>query len=505
MLQTNRKNFRNAIRNFPLDQRDIIVLKICSASIAAALLVSFSASAASPTAPPAISPSSSAPSTTAVTAPERIRATGRELLQELIEVDTTSAHGTTAAVERLAQRFIAAGFAPADVLVVGDNPLKRNLVVRVHGRGEREPVLLFAHLDVVDAPRADWHYDPFKLTEDGGYFYGRGTIDIKGAAAGLVSALLRMHEEGVTPRGDYILALTAGEEDGADNGIQWLLAHRPELIKAAYSLNQDDNGPALRNGRPADLTIETAEKIYLSYTMTVRSPGGHSSLPTPDNAIYRLAQALVKLSGYQFPLRTSAVTRNYFAGLASQYSGQTAADLRAVARDPSDMAAMTRVAASSTYNNAQLRSTCVATLLQAGPAENALPQMAQATVNCRLLPDEDPAQVDAVLKQVVADPQIQIKRVAEPNLSPASPVDAALFKQIADVAATVWGTIPVTPYMSAGASDSVFLRAKGLPSYVFDGIAADVDDDRWHARDERIPVASFYQSLEFDYRLLKAL
>jgi acetylornithine deacetylase/succinyl-diaminopimelate desuccinylase-like protein len=442
----------------------------------------------------------------AATAPERDQVRGHEILKELIETDTTSAHGsTTAAAEKLAQRFLAAGFAPADVLVLGDNPRKRNLVVRVHGHSERPPVLLFAHLDVVVARREDWHYDPFKLTEDGGYFYGRGTIDIKGAAAGLVDALLRLHEERIVPRGDYIMALTAGEEDGEDNGIQWLQKHRADLLKAAYGLNQDDNGPATRNSKPSVLTIETAEKVYLSYALTVRNPGGHSSLPTPDNAIYRLAQALVKLSALQFPLRTNAVTRGYYAGLASQYSGQTAADMRAIGHDPSDAAAMARIAASSTYNNAQLRTTCVATMLEAGHAENALPAMARATVNCRLLPDEDPAHVDAILKQTVADPAIEVARVAEPNLSPASPVDQALFARIADVARSVWGPVPVSPYMSAGASDSVFLRAQGMPVYVFNGIPVDVDEDRWHGQDERIPVASFYESLEFDYRLLKAL
>jgi acetylornithine deacetylase/succinyl-diaminopimelate desuccinylase-like protein len=441
-----------------------------------------------------------------VTAPERDQVRGREILTELIEIDTTSVHGsTTAAAEKLAQRFVAAGFAPADVMVLGDNPKKRNLVVRVHGRGERPPVLLFAHLDVVAANREDWHVDPFKLTEKDGYFYGRGTMDIKGAGVGMVDALLRMHEEHVVPRGDYILALTAGEEDGDDNGIQWLLAHRPELIKAAYGLNQDGGGPEIRGGKPAVLSVETAEKVYLSYTLTVHNPGGHSSLPTADNAIYRLAQGLTKLSALQFPLRTNSATRGYYTGLAALSVGQTADDMRAVGHDPSDAAAVARLAASSTYNNAQLRTTCVPTLLQGGHGENALPQMARATVNCRLLPDEDPAHVDDVLRQTVADPGIEIARVAPPNLSPATPVDRALFARIADVAHGVWGPIPVSPYMAAGASDSVFLRAQGMPVYVFNGIAYDVDDDRSHGQDERIQVASFYQSLEFDYRLLKTL
>ncbi|MET0581672.1 MAG: M20/M25/M40 family metallo-hydrolase [Pseudoxanthomonas sp.] len=431
---------------------------------------------------------------------------GREILRELIDTDTTPDHGsTTAAAELLAGRFLAAGFDPADVQVVGDNPLKRNLVVRLRGSGEREPILLLAHLDVVEARREDWHFDPYKLTEDGGYFYGRGTSDIKGGAAGLVATLLRLRQENTVPRGDYVLALTAGEEDGGDNGVQWLLAHRPELIKAEYSINVDGGGPEIRGGKPAVLSVETAEKIYLSFTLTARNPGGHSSQPTPDNAIYRLAQGLTKLSAFQFPLHTNSATRGYYAGLAKLYSGDAAADMLAAAREPQDPAVLKRLAATSTYNNAQLRTTCTPTLLKGGHAENALPQMAQATVNCRVLPDEDLDGIDVALKRTLDDPDIEVARVAVPNPSPPSPVNAELFARIAEVAESVWGEIPVSPYMSAGATDSVFLRAIGMPVYVFNGIPYDVDDDRAHGQDERILVSSYYQSLQFNYRLLRAL
>ena len=445
-------------------------------------------------------------SSAAEQAPAAHRTLGRELLRELIDIDTTPDHGsTTAAAEAMAKRFLDAGFDPADVLVVGDNPLKRNLVVRLRGRGEREPILLLAHLDVVEAKREDWHFDPFKLTEDGGYFYGRGTSDIKGGAAGLVATLLRLRQEGFVPRGDYVLALTAGEEDGGDNGVQWLLAHRPELIKAEYSLNVDGGGPEIRNGKPAVLSVETAEKIYLSFTLTARNPGGHSSLPTPDNAIYRLAQGLARLSALQFPLHTNSATRGYYAGLTKLYSGEVGAEMLAASREPQDPAALARLAATSTYNNAQLRTTCTPTLLKGGHAENALPQMAQATLNCRVLPDEDLAGVDLALKQALADPDIELTRVAEPHPSPPSPVNAELFAHIAEAAKAVWSEMPVSPYMSAGATDSVFLRAAGMPVYVFNGMPYDVDDDRAHGQDERILVASYYQSLQFNYRLLKAL
>ncbi|WP_431636405.1 M20/M25/M40 family metallo-hydrolase [Dyella sp. KULCS107] len=441
------------------------------------------------------------------TVPPAEHALAHDLLVQMVGTDTTSEHGsTTVLAEALAQRFLKAGFPAADVQVVGDDPKRRNLVVRLRGQGQREPILLLAHLDVVEALPQDWHLPPFKLTEQGGYFYGRGTMDIKGGGAGLVATLLRFHQEGFKPKGDYILALTAGEEDGKSNGVQWLLAHRPELIRSQYSINVDGGGPEIRHGRTQVVAVETAEKVYASYTLTVRNPGGHSSLPTPDNAIYRLAAGLMRLSQLDFPLHTNSATRGYYARLATLYTGQAARDMRAVAHDPSDSAAMQRLAASTPYNNAHLRTTCVPTLLAGGDAENALPQMARATVNCRILPGEDPAAVQAKITQALADPQIAVAPVAPAPASPPSPIDKALFAQIAQTAKDVWGqAMPVSPYMSAGASDSVFLRAAGMPSYVFNGISYDVDDDRSHGQDERILVDSYYRSLDFNYRLLKNL
>jgi acetylornithine deacetylase/succinyl-diaminopimelate desuccinylase-like protein len=307
------------------------------------------------------------------------------------------------------------------------------------------------------------------------------------------------------PRGDYVLALTAGEEDGDANGIQWLQTHRPELLRVSYAINVDGGGPEIRDGRPAVLSVETAEKVYLSYTLSAHDDGGHSSLPRPGNPIYRLTDGLGRLARLQFPLRTNASTRGYYAGLAELYSGQLADDMRTAANIDADAAALERLAASSTYNNAQLRSTCTPTLLEGGHAENALPQLARATINCRLLPDEDFVTVDALLTKTLADPDIQLARVAEPTPSPPTPVNADLFAAIAAAAKPLWGDIPVRPYMSAGATDSVYLRAAGMPVYVFNGIAYDVDDDRSHGQDERILVDSYYQSLDFTYRLLKSL
>jgi acetylornithine deacetylase/succinyl-diaminopimelate desuccinylase-like protein len=429
-----------------------------------------------------------------------------DLLKQMVGTDTTTDHGTTGLVNQLAQRFLAAGFPRADVQVIGSDPKRMNLVVRLRGRNERPPILLLGHLDVVPVDRASWHTDPFQLTERDGYFYGRGTMDIKGADAGLIATLLRLHQEHFVPRGDYDLALTAGEEDGVANGIQWLLANRPDLIRSQYSLNVDGGGPEIRNGRVEIVAVETAEKAYASYTLTAHGPGGHSSIPEGNNPIYRLAAGLQRLSALQFPLATNSATRAYYAQLATLYTGQTAADMRAVAHDPSDPSALRRLAASTPYNNAHLRTTCVPTLLAGGDTENALPQVARATVNCRIMPGVPPAQVRAHIAQALGDPAIAVAPVAPAPTAPPSPIDQTLFAQIGHVAKQVWGhAMPVSAYMSAGASDSVFLRAAGMPSYVFNGIAYDVNDDRSHAPNERILVRSFDESMEFDYLLLKAL
>lgn len=430
----------------------------------------------------------------------------RALLDQMVAADTTPTFGTTGLVNALAQRFIGAGFPRADVQVVGSDPKRMNLVVRFRGRGGRPPILLMGHLDVVPVDRADWHTDPFKLTERGGYFYGRGTMDIKGADAGLIATFLRLHAERFVPKGDYILALTAGEEDGISNGIQWLLANRPDLIRAQYALNVDGGGPELSGGRVALVAVETAEKVYESYTLTAHGPGGHSSVPKGDNPIYRLAAGLERLSTLEFPLTTNSASRAYFAQLATVNAGGAAAEMRAVAHDPSDPAALRQLAARSPYDNAHLRTTCVPTLLTGGDAENALPQIARATVNCRIMPGVPPSQVQARIVQVLGDAAIEVAPVAPAPTALPSPIDPALFGEIGRVAQRVWGrAIPVSAYMSAGASDSVFLRAAGVPSYVFNGIAYDVNDDRSHAPNERILVRSFDDSLQFDYLLLKAL
>ena len=437
---------------------------------------------------------------------------GQAILKELIETDTTHSTGsTTVAAERLAARLLAAGFPKADVQVVRgpgkSAETKGNLVARYRGKGTRKPVLLIAHLDVVAARREDWSMDPFVLTEKDGYFYGRGTLDQKGGAATLVSAFVRLRQEQWVPDRDLILALTADEEGGPDNGIAWLLANRRDLIDAEYCINVDTGGGELRGGKVTALDVQAAEKIYASYSLTVKNPGGHSSLPTKENAIYRLAAGLQRLAAFEFPVRLNDVTRAYFDRMAA-LSGDSAADMRAVAGKVPDGAAAARLAAKSPFYNALLRTTCVATMLQGGHAENALPQTAQATVNCRLLPDEDAAAVQQTLHRVLADTQIVVASIVTPTPSPPSPLAPEPLTAIQAAARAVWGStpaVPIIPFMETGATDGLLVRNAGIPVYGVSGIAHDPDDIRAHGKDERILVKSFNEGLEFAYQIVRAL
>jgi acetylornithine deacetylase/succinyl-diaminopimelate desuccinylase-like protein len=440
---------------------------------------------------------------------------GRDILRELVETNTTySAGSTTKAAELLAARFRAAGFAPADVQIVGpdtgSDAKDKNLIVRVRGSGKRRPILLIGHLDVVEARRADWVLDPFTLTERDGHFYGRGTLDMKDGAAAWVAALLRMKNEGIVPPGDFILALTAGEEGGGGYvGIEWLLAHRRDLIDADYALNPDAGGGELRDGKPIALVVQAAEKVFHSVRLTVRNPGGHSSLPTKDNAINRLAAALGRVAAYEFPLKTNAVTRAYFARSAALSQGTLAAEMRAVgASDVPDRSAATRLAARSPFYNALLRTTCITTLIEGGHAVNALPQRAQATVNCRILPGEDPTQVERTIRRLVADTAVAVTPADTAIPSPPSPLPPALEATIRSVTASMWGPLPIIPQMETGATDGLYLRNAGMQVYGVTGLFVDpssADDTRAHGLNERIGVKEFYDQLEFTYRLLKAL
>jgi acetylornithine deacetylase/succinyl-diaminopimelate desuccinylase-like protein len=429
---------------------------------------------------------------------------GRSILKELIETNTTHSTGNvTAAAERISARLMAAGFPKQDVQIVGTAEKKRNLVARYRGTGTRKPILFIAHLDVVEAKREDWSFDPFVLNEKDGYLYGRGTLDVKGGAATLVAAFVRLKQEKWTPDRDVILALTADEEGGDNNGIAWLIANHRDLIGAEYCINFDSGGPELRGGKVTALEVQAAEKVYQSFTLTVKNPGGHSSLPRKDNAIYRLAAGLGKLSAFNFPVRLNEVTRGYFDRMAP-LSGAEAADMRAVAGKVTNAAAAARLSDKSAFFNALLRTTCVPTLLQGGHAENALPQTAVATVNCRMLPDEDPASVKRTIERVVADPQIAVAPVAPATPSPPSPLAPAVLQSIAAAVRATYGhDVPTVPYMETGATDGLLLRNAGVPVYGTNGIAFDPDDVRAHGKDERILVRSFNEGLEFAYQLIR--
>ncbi len=437
----------------------------------------------------------------------------RDIYQELIEINTTDtpAGDNTKAAEAMAARLRAAGFPDADVrvLVPEGNARKGNLVARLRGAGAqqaRKPMLLLAHIDVVEARKEDWSdgLDPFKLTEREGYFYGRGTIDDKAMAAIFVANLIRYKREGLKPERDIILALTADEEGGDFNGVDFLLKNHRELVDAEFGVNEGGGG-RLKQGRPLFHGIQASEKVYQSFTLEVRNKGGHSSLPVPDNAIYHLAAGLERLSKFDFPVNMNEVTRGYFERMSKLEAGPTAADMLAVAQERNAPAAIERLAAQSAYYNALMRTTCVPTKLEAGHAENALPQTARATVNCRILPQENAADVRQTLVRVLADERIKVTPVAVSKPSPPSPLRPEIMGPVERITSELWPGTPVIPIMGTGATDSLYFRQVGIPVYGVSGVFTDIDDNRAHGRDERLGVKELYDSQEFLYRLVKEL
>jgi acetylornithine deacetylase/succinyl-diaminopimelate desuccinylase-like protein len=432
---------------------------------------------------------------------------GRDVFRELIEIDTTHEHGSSGpAAQAMARRLLDAGFPAGDVEVLGPPDSRNlNLVARLRGTGARKPILWLAHLDVVEARREDWSLDPFAFTEKDGFFYGRGTYDIKDGAAILVATFARLRREGYIPDRDLILALTAGEESGQDyNGVDWLLRERRARIEAAYCVNMDAGDPQIRNGKRILRTVQASEKVFLSLRLEVTNPGGHSSLPLKENAIYRLAGGLSRLAVYDFPARLNEVTRGFFERMAALEPGPQAADMKAAARVPPDAAAVARLSASAFYN-AQLRTTCVVTQIDGGHAENALPQRARATVNCRMLPDEVPAEVEETIRRVLADQQIRVSVLTPAVPGPASPLTPAVMQVVEKVTAELWPGVPVAPVMETGATDGKFLRSAGIPTYGVSGVFIDIDDIRSHGRDERIGVKDYYDGLAYIDRLVRAL
>ena len=426
----------------------------------------------------------------------------RDILAELVSINTTQSVGsTTQAAEAMRARLLAAGFAAEDVLVLGPSPRKGNLVARLRGRDRAaKPILLLAHIDVVEANAEDWTLPPFQLIEKDGTFYGRGTADDKDEAAIYVANLIRMKREGFVPERDIVVALTADEEGGPENGVQWLLANKRELIDAEYALNEGGGG-LLENGKRLLNGVQAAEKKYQDFTIESTNEGGHSSQPRPDNAIYELAAALTKMGTHHFPVRLNEVTREFFRRSAATVDAATGAAMRRLTENPADAGAIAELAKTPRYNS-MMRTTCVATMLSGGHAPNALPQRARANVNCRILPDESADSVRNVL-QKIGGAQVKIVPVADAIDSPPSPLDPRVLGPIERVTRELWGDVPVIPTMSTGATDGLFLRNAGIPVYGVSGLF--YGETYAHGMNERIPVRSFYEGQEFLYRLVKLL
>jgi acetylornithine deacetylase/succinyl-diaminopimelate desuccinylase-like protein len=430
----------------------------------------------------------------------------REVFEQLVELDTSQGTGeTTRAARAVAARLRAAGVPKADVRVVGPSKKKMNLVARLRARAgaRRPPLLLLAHLDVVDAHRADWTMEPFKLVEKDGYYYGRGTQDDKGLAALWVTIFLRLHRDRVPLDRDVILALTADEENGPENGVKWLLKNERPLIQADLALTEGGSGE-LKGGKRLSLDVQPAEKSYLTYALEATNKGGHSSLPEADNAIVRVSRAAARVHDHAFPLELTPLTRAYFQHMATLETGPMAADLRAVAGAGPAAAAAARLSKVPVFN-ARLRTTCVPTLIEGGHAENALPQRARVTVNCRVLPGHDADEVARELQTAIADPNVTLTQLHDWDASPASPLPPALLGTIERATAAVWPGVPVLPVMLTGATDGRFLRAAGIPTYGLTGLFVDIEDIRAHGRDERLLVRSFVEAHDFLTRVVREL
>ena len=446
-----------------------------------------------------------------------VRATAHDIFKQLIEINTTDSVGsTTVAAQAMAKRLLDAGFPAADVTVAGPNDRKGNMVARYRGKtgSKLRPILIIGHLDVVEARREDWTTDPFQFVEQDGYFYGRGTEDMKDSDAIVVANFIRLKKEGFVPDRDIILALTADEEGGKSNGVDWLLKNRRELVDAEYALNPDSGGVVTEHGKPLTVEFEATEKLYADYQVLATNPGGHSSLPRPDNPIYQVAHALEALESTPFPFELNSVTHEYFKQMALLETEPTATDMRAVLATPPDPAAIARLSKDPRYNST-MRTTCVATMLAGGHAPNALPQRAEANVNCRIFPGHSQEDIRLALVKLFNDPGLSVRYRSDGGelsdhgsdrkaMAP-PPLRADVMDSLRSVSAKLWPGALVLPIMEPGASDSIHTMLAGIPSYGISGVAIERDDHREHGRDERLKVDSFYTGAEFYYLFLKAL
>jgi len=438
----------------------------------------------------------------------------RDIFKQLIEINTTDSVGNvTTAAEAMAKRLLDGGFAEADIRVAGPNERKKNLVARFRGTVKRKTILFIGHLDAVEALRSDWTTDPFEFIEKDGYFFGRGTEDMKEGDAILVANFIRLKKEGYLPDRDLILALTADEEGGSFNGVDWLLREHRDWIDAEYCINLDGGEFEKDKDKRLLAGIQASEKVYVDFQFESLNAGGHSSVPSPDNAIYHLAGAVARLQSFSFPVKINEITRSYFGRTAAMESGQVAADMNAVAKQPPDPTAVQRLS-TFPYYNSLLHTTCVATMLSGGHAPNALPQTARANVNCRIFPGEDPQEVHKTLERVVNDPKVRVSIV--PQLAPdgkvvpvvpvrASPLLPEVTRAMEKVLSIVWPGVPLVATMSTGATDGKYVRIAGIPTYGISCMFFDKNDNREHGKDERVGVQDFYDGVDFNYKLMKEL
>jgi acetylornithine deacetylase/succinyl-diaminopimelate desuccinylase-like protein len=454
------------------------------------------------------------PSQDGAATPPAVNQMAHDIFKQLVEINTTDSVGNvTIAAEAMAKRLRDAGFADKDVIVAGPNEKKKNVVVRFQGSGKRKPILFIGHLDVVEARREDWTTDPFQFVEKDGFFYGRGTNDMKAGDALLLTTFIRLKKEGYVPDRDLILALTADEEGGNFNGVEWLLKEHRDWVDAEYCINLDGGEFEQQNGKRLLAAMQGSEKVYADFQFESVNPGGHSSEPVRDNAIYHLAGALDRLRDYDFPVKVNEITQNYFARTAEISPGDSAADLKAVAKDPPDQAAAARLSREPYYNTL-LRTTCVATMLSGGHASNALPQTARANVNCRIFPGDDPEEVRRTLERVAADPKVSVTLVPQlgadgkpvPTVTvPPSALLPEVVKAMEKTLSETYPGVPLVATMSAGASDGKFTRTAGIPTFGIACMFFELGDNRAHGKDERIGAQDFYDGVNFTYKLMRAL